>query len=137
MLEVGAELKRYPLVTFFALAYAVTWLAWIPLALRGPVNGDGLSYLHFVGSMGPLVAAMGSEKKWAGAAMRSPDNLCSDPERALGPVAYSGVFVQHWPVADGTGGDLRLVYEHADGHHSADVDVQRGPRQRPDRPSGF
>jgi membrane protease YdiL (CAAX protease family) len=51
-------LKRYPLVSFFAFAYALTWLAWIPLALRGPVYGDRLSYLHFVGSLGPLVSAV-------------------------------------------------------------------------------
>ena len=49
--------KRYPLVSFFAFAYALTWLAWMPLALRGPVYGDNLSYLHFLGSLGPLVSA--------------------------------------------------------------------------------
>lgn len=50
-------LKRYSLITFFALAYALTWLAWLPLALRGPVYGDRLSYLHFLGSLGPLLSA--------------------------------------------------------------------------------
>ncbi len=50
-------LKRYPLAAFFALAYALTWSAWLPLALRGPVYGDRLSYLHFLGSLGPLVSA--------------------------------------------------------------------------------
>jgi membrane protease YdiL (CAAX protease family) len=50
-------LKRYSLIAFFALAYALTWLAWMPLALRGPVFGDSLSYLHFLGSLGPLVSA--------------------------------------------------------------------------------
>ena len=49
--------KRYPLITFFTLTYALTWLAWLPLALRGPVYGDRLSYLHFLGSLGPLVSA--------------------------------------------------------------------------------
>ncbi|MGE5591904.1 MAG: type II CAAX prenyl endopeptidase Rce1 family protein [Bacillota bacterium] len=50
-------LKRYPLITFIATTYALTWLAWLPLALRGPVYGDRLSYLHFLGSMGPLASA--------------------------------------------------------------------------------
>lgn len=57
-LGVGVMSKRYPLLTFFALAYALTWLAWLPLALRGPVYGDRLSYLHFLGSLGPLVSAV-------------------------------------------------------------------------------
>lgn len=50
-------LKRYPLITFVAFAYALTWLAWLPLALRGPVYGGHLSYLHFLGSLGPLLSA--------------------------------------------------------------------------------
>jgi hypothetical protein len=39
-LEVRFILKRYPLVAFFAFTYALTWLAWMPLALRGPVYGS-------------------------------------------------------------------------------------------------
>jgi uncharacterized protein len=50
-------LKRYPLITFVVLTYALTWLAWMPLAIRGPIYGDRLSYLHFLGSFGPLVSA--------------------------------------------------------------------------------
>lgn len=50
-------LKRYPLITFIATTYALTWLAWLSLALRGPVYGDRLSYLHFLGSLGPLASA--------------------------------------------------------------------------------
>jgi len=50
-------LKRHPVIAFSVLAYALTWLAWLPLALRGPVYGDRLSYLHFLGSLGPLASA--------------------------------------------------------------------------------
>lgn len=50
-------LKRYPLIAFVILAYLITWLVWLPLAIRGPIYGDRLSYLHFLGSLGPLASA--------------------------------------------------------------------------------
>lgn len=40
-------------VRFFALAYALTWAAWLPMLFRP----DDLQPLHYVGSLGPLVAA--------------------------------------------------------------------------------
>ncbi|GLY91288.1 CAAX amino protease [Actinoallomurus iriomotensis] len=36
-------IRRHPLVSFFVLAYAVSWLAWLPYVL----SGDGLGVLHF------------------------------------------------------------------------------------------
>jgi len=51
-------IKRSPMTAFFVLAYALTWAAWLPLALRGPVYGDNLSYLHLLGGLGPMVAAL-------------------------------------------------------------------------------
>ena len=40
-------------LAFFALAYALTWMAWLPMLLRP----DEWQALHYVGSLGPLVAA--------------------------------------------------------------------------------
>lgn len=39
---VGA-VRRHPLVAFFVLAYAASWLAWLPYVL----SGDGLGVLNF------------------------------------------------------------------------------------------
>ncbi|GLY76561.1 CAAX amino protease [Actinoallomurus iriomotensis] len=36
-------IRRHPLVSFFVLAYAASWLAWLPYVL----SGDGLGVLHF------------------------------------------------------------------------------------------
>ncbi|MEO7792021.1 MAG: CPBP family intramembrane glutamic endopeptidase, partial [Vicinamibacterales bacterium] len=51
--------RRYPLATFWALAYAISWLLWAPLWL--PAFGvDGLPTLplhHALGSLGPIAAA--------------------------------------------------------------------------------
>ena len=50
---------RFPLLSFFVLAYAISWLIWAPLWL--PALGfDGLPVLpfhHALGSIGPLAAA--------------------------------------------------------------------------------
>jgi membrane protease YdiL (CAAX protease family) len=47
-------IRRYPTVAFFALAYAIAWLAWgTDLALGGAAQG-----LITIGSFGPLLAAL-------------------------------------------------------------------------------
>jgi hypothetical protein len=58
-------LTRHPLVSFFAMAYALTWLAWSPwyLSKAGvgllPYDGDSISdYLNTVAlALGPTLSA--------------------------------------------------------------------------------
>jgi len=49
--------RRHPILTFIALAYALSWAYWIPLALRGVLITPGGSVTHFPGLLGPAVAA--------------------------------------------------------------------------------
>ncbi|MFN8486236.1 MAG: type II CAAX endopeptidase family protein [Caldilineaceae bacterium] len=51
-------LRQYPLLSYFCLAYAISWLLWLPLVAAtedwiGPVS----RYWHLVGSLGPALAA--------------------------------------------------------------------------------
>jgi membrane protease YdiL (CAAX protease family) len=49
--------RKRPLVTFFVLAYGISWAYWIPLALRGVRVAPGSRSTHFPGLLGPAVAA--------------------------------------------------------------------------------
>ncbi len=55
-----AWLKRYPLVTFFVLAYAISWAIWTPLiaAAQGWLARPAWPYLHLLGGIGPMLAAL-------------------------------------------------------------------------------
>lgn len=47
------------LVAFFTLAFALSWAAWLPLVLLPSVRqAPPWLYLHFLGSLGPLTAAV-------------------------------------------------------------------------------
>ena len=52
-------LKKYPLIVFFGLAYAFSWLIWMPLWL--PYFGisalPAIPYQHSFGALGPMLAA--------------------------------------------------------------------------------
>lgn len=52
-------IKKYSLVIFFILAYAVTWTIQIPLALsmRGLIDTQIPMVIHYLGAFGPLIAA--------------------------------------------------------------------------------
>ncbi len=48
---------RHPLVSFFGLAYGLSWAYWIPLALAGVRTAPGSSTTHEPGLLGPALAA--------------------------------------------------------------------------------
>ena len=52
-----AWILRYPLVSFFVLAYGFSWAYWIPLALTGQRVEPGSDATYFPGLVGPAVAA--------------------------------------------------------------------------------
>ena len=47
-------LRRHPLVSFFVLAYGLSWAHWIPLALAGVHTAQGSSTTHEPGLLGAL-----------------------------------------------------------------------------------
>ena len=51
--------RKYPLATYFGLAYAITWIIHIPLALsaQGLLDVTLPAGLHFLGAYGPMLAA--------------------------------------------------------------------------------
>jgi membrane protease YdiL (CAAX protease family) len=49
--------RRHPLVSFFVLAYGLSWAYWIPLALAGVHTAPGSSTTHEPGLLGPALAA--------------------------------------------------------------------------------
>jgi membrane protease YdiL (CAAX protease family) len=49
--------RRHPIVTYVAMAYALSWAYWIPLAIRGALVTPGGSVTHFPGLLGPAIAA--------------------------------------------------------------------------------
>jgi membrane protease YdiL (CAAX protease family) len=48
--------RRHPVVSFFALAYAITWLAWLPAVLG--YGGDLNSAFMVIAQFGPALAAL-------------------------------------------------------------------------------
>jgi CAAX protease family protein len=55
-----ARLQRHPLLTYFVLAFALSWLVWIPLATasQGVLPVALPSQLYLLGAFGPFVAAL-------------------------------------------------------------------------------
>jgi len=51
------NIRRYPLISFFAITYAISWSYWVPLALAGVQTAPGSRATHFPGLLGPAVAA--------------------------------------------------------------------------------
>ena len=67
----GGTIGAHPLAWFVALSYAISWLVWLPLILdpRRALPSSRWWPLHFVGAMGPLVAALvvaGASEGWSG-----------------------------------------------------------------------
>jgi uncharacterized protein len=49
--------RKHPIVTFFVLAYGLSWASWLPLAIAGVQVGPGSRSTHFPGLLGPAFAA--------------------------------------------------------------------------------
>jgi CAAX protease family protein len=49
--------RKHPVVTFFVLAYGLSWAYWIPLAIAGVRVAPGSRSTHFPGLLGPAFAA--------------------------------------------------------------------------------
>jgi hypothetical protein len=60
--------KRHPVVSFFLLAYAVSWLAWLPAVLD--YRGDLGQVPMMIAQFGPALAAL-FLTWYSGASMRS------------------------------------------------------------------
>jgi membrane protease YdiL (CAAX protease family) len=52
------KLRRYRVVCFTAVTFAVTWSAWLALALREQTVASGFSPLYLLGLLGPLIGAV-------------------------------------------------------------------------------
>jgi hypothetical protein len=68
---VRAVAVRYPVGSFVVLAFVVSWAAWGPLLAdrQGWVTWSASTYLHLLGALGPLVAAVvvtGLGRGWDG-----------------------------------------------------------------------
>ena len=57
LLRCRTVVQTHRLVCFFALAYALSWADWIPLALSGASVVPGGETTHFPGLLGPAAAA--------------------------------------------------------------------------------
>ena len=53
-------LRKYPLLFFFLITYAISWFFWTPLLLakQGIISDQPPQYLHLLGSLGPAIAAL-------------------------------------------------------------------------------
>lgn len=51
-------IRRFPTVSFFVLAYALSWSYWIPMLVTGQRVAPGSSTTHFPGLVGPAIAAV-------------------------------------------------------------------------------
>ena len=56
----ATRLARHPLLWFIVLAYAMSWICWLPLLAdrQDWVDWTASPYLHLVGGLGPAVAAL-------------------------------------------------------------------------------
>jgi membrane protease YdiL (CAAX protease family) len=52
------SLRRHPIACFLVVSFAVTWGAWLPLAITGRGVTIGLSPIYLLGLLGPAVGAV-------------------------------------------------------------------------------
>ena len=51
------RIRKHPIVSFFVLAYSLSWAYWIPLAMAGVRVSPGSHTTHFPALLGPALAA--------------------------------------------------------------------------------
>lgn len=58
--QITTLIKKHSLVVFFVLAYAISWLIWLPqlASAQGFLKTPVSPYLHLIGGFGPMLAAM-------------------------------------------------------------------------------
>ena len=49
--------RKHPVVSFFVIAYGLSWAYWIPLAIARVHVSPGSRVTHFPGLLGPALAA--------------------------------------------------------------------------------
>lgn len=58
--RLSSLIEQHPLATFFVLAYAISWLLWLPLVVFGDDSPSGLGFvLSLLGSLVPSAVAIG------------------------------------------------------------------------------
>lgn len=58
--QVTARSMRHPVVAFTTIAYAISWMCWLPLLAdrQGWVSWSASPYLHLLGGLGPAASAL-------------------------------------------------------------------------------
>jgi membrane protease YdiL (CAAX protease family) len=58
--RISASMVRHPVVAFTVIAYAISWICWLPLLAdrQDWVSWSASTYLHLLGGLGPAVAAL-------------------------------------------------------------------------------
>src|SRR5581483_8771793 len=58
MTRIAAAVKQHPVVAYFAVAFALTWALWVPMAIGGATVVQGTGWpTHVPGLFGPALAA--------------------------------------------------------------------------------
>jgi len=59
-IQATAWSARHPVVAFTVIAYAISWVCWLPLLAdrQDWVSWSASSYLHLLGGLGPAIAAL-------------------------------------------------------------------------------
>lgn len=60
MASISKQIGKHPLLTYFILAYALSWIVEIPLALeaRGIIRAEIPFSLHYLAAFGPMLSAL-------------------------------------------------------------------------------
>lgn len=55
----AARMRRHPIVSYFVIAFALSWAVWIPMAVAGTRVYQGQAWpTHIAGLFGPMAAAL-------------------------------------------------------------------------------
>src|SRR5690348_1978680 len=58
MTQISAAIRRHSVVSFFVIAYGISWAIWIPMALAGARVTEGSIWpTQVFGLVGPIAAA--------------------------------------------------------------------------------